>query len=139
MDRLYFSFIRDHLGYRFVIRDTKLSETVKPEKQLRCQLSIENTGFANPIHPLKAEILLEKNGNYIQTEVNLDPTQWYSCTTTEIPLTLQLPGDLEAGEWRVYLRLSIGNQGIADSAMRTVRFANANIWNACWEQIRLVR
>lgn len=125
-----FQFIRDHLGYRFVIRDAKLSETVEAGKQLRCQLSIENTGFANPIRPLKAEVLLEKDGNYMQTEVNLDPTQWYSCTTTEIPLTLQLPGDLEAGEWQVYLRLSIGNQGIADSAMRTVRFANANIWNA---------
>ncbi len=125
-----FQFIRDHLGYRFVIRDAKLSKTVEAGKQLQCQLSIENTGFANPIRPLKAEVLLEKGGTYIQTEVNIDPTTWYSCTTTEVPLTLQIPGDLEAGEWRVYLRLSIGNQGIADSALRTVRFANANVWNA---------
>lgn len=125
-----FQFIRDHLGYRFVIRDANISETVEAGKQLQCEISIENTGFANPIRPLKAEVLLEKEGNYIQTEVDLDPTQWYSCTTTEIPLTLQLPGDLEAGEWHVYLRLSIGNQGIDESAMRTVRFANANIWNA---------
>lgn len=125
-----FQFIRDHLGYRFVIRDAKISETVEAGKQLQCQLSIENTGFANPIRPLKAEVLLEKDGNYIQTEVNLDPTQWHSCTTTEIPLTLQLPGDLDAGKWQVYLRLSIGNQGIDESAMRTVQFANEDIWNA---------
>ncbi|MGN1224615.1 MAG: DUF4832 domain-containing protein, partial [Ruminococcus sp.] len=64
-----FQFIRDHLGYRFVIRDAKISETVEAGKQLQCEISIENTGFANPIRPLKAEVLLEKDGNYIQTEV----------------------------------------------------------------------
>ena len=58
-----FQFIRDHLGYRFVIRDSKLSETGHGWRYtLQCQLSIENTGFANPIRKMKAEVLLEKTG-----------------------------------------------------------------------------
>ena len=78
---------------------------------------------------MKAEVLLEKDGNYIQTTVDVDPTTWLSCTTTDIPLTIQLPGDLEAGNWNVYLRLSIGNQDIPDSTLRTVHFANADVWD----------
>ena len=124
-----FQFIRDHLGYRFVIRDSKLSKQVTAGDTLQCQLSIENTGFANPIRKMKAEVLLEKDGDYIQTTVDIDPTTWLSCTTTDIPLTIQLPGDLEAGNWNVYLRLSIGNQDIPDSTLRTVHFANADVWD----------
>lgn len=44
-------------------------------------------------------------------------------------MTIQLPGDLEAGNWNVYLRLSIGNQDIPDSTLRTVHFANADVWD----------
>ena len=124
-----FQFIRDHLGYRFVIRDSKLSKQVTAGDTLQCQLSIENTGFANPIRKMKAEVLLEKDVDYIQTTVDIDPTTWLSCTTTDIPLTIQLPGDLEAGNWNVYLRLSIGNQDIPDSTLRTVHFANADVWD----------
>jgi hypothetical protein len=125
-----FQFIRDHIGYRFVIRKSELSQTVTAGTQLQCQFSIENTGFANPLHEMKAEVILERNGEYIQTTVALDPTTWYSCTTTEIPLTLQLPGDLEAGDWNVYLRLSVGDQDYTNSSLRTVHFANANVWNS---------
>ena len=65
-----FKFIRDHLGYRFVLRDCDLSESVSQNGVLRVCTKIENTGFANPIMRQNAEIILEKDGNYIKTEVD---------------------------------------------------------------------
>lgn len=125
-----FQFIRDHLGYRFVLRKSSLDSNVQQGDKLHFQFSIENTGFANPIQKQKAEVILMKDGDYICTKVDLDSRKWKSCTTTDIPITVQLPGDLEIGDWDVYLRLSVGNEGIQDGQLRTVQFANNGTWNA---------
>lgn len=125
-----FQFIRDHLGYRFVLRDSDLSAEVKQGESLELNFAVENTGFANPIMPEKAEIMLEKDGNYIKTEAEIDTSKWYSCTTSENDLQLKLPGGLETGNWNVYLKLSVGNNTLDQMGMRSVHFANQNVWNA---------
>lgn len=125
-----FQFIRDHLGYRFVLRDSDLSTTVKQGETLELQFAVENTGFANPIMHQKAEILLEKDGDYIKTETDLDTSKWYSCNVSQNTLQLKLPGGLEPGNWNVYVKLSVGNQTLGQMGMRSMRFANACIWNA---------
>ncbi len=124
-----FKFIRDHLGYRFVLRDSDLSETVKQGETLKLDFDVENTGFANPVKKQKSEIILEKDGNYIVTEVDIDSCQWRSCTVNNEQLELKIPGGLEEGKWNVYIRFSIGNDSIKNGYKRTVRFANSDIWN----------
>lgn len=124
-----FKFIRDHLGYRFVLRDSKLSQEVSQGDTLNLNISVENTGFANPIRPQKAEVILEKDGNYLKTEADIDTRQWLSCTTNDSELEFKIPGGLDLGKWNVYLRFSVGNEGIKDGYMRSVQFANNNIWN----------
>ncbi len=125
-----FQFIRDHIGYRFVVRDCDLNPSAEQGSTFRLDFSIENTGFANPVRPQNAEIILEKDGNYITQPVEIDSREWYSCTTSQETLDIQVPGNLEAGEWNVYLRLSVGNQAIPEGNLRTVQFANPDIWNA---------
>ncbi len=125
-----FKFIRDHLGYRFVVRDCDLNQTAEQGSTFNLDFSVENTGFANPIRPQNAEIILEKDGNYVVQDIDIDSREWYSCTTSQENLEIQVPGNLEAGEWNVYLRLSVGNQDIPDGNLRTVQFANPDIWNA---------
>ncbi len=125
-----FKFIRDHLGYRFVLRDSDLSAEVSQGDILTLDFSVENTGFANPVRPQKAEIILEKNGNYITAEVDVNSREWLSCTTSDELLELKIPGGLETGKWNAYIRFSAGNQGVKDSYKRSVRFANNNVWNA---------
>ncbi len=122
-------FIRDHLGYRFVLRDSDLSAEAEQGGSLSLDFTVENTGFANPIRPQRAEVILEKDGNYIRTDTDIDTRQWLSCTETDSRLEMKLPGSIEPGEWNVYLRFSTGNEGIQDGYMRTVRFANEGIWN----------
>ncbi len=124
-----FKFMRDHLGYRFVIRDSDLSAQVEQGEILTLRADIENTGFANPIMAQKAELILEKDGNYIRTDVDIDTRKWYSRTTATPEFQMKIPGGLETGEWNVYLKLSIGNNTIDQMHMRSVHFANDGVWN----------
>lgn len=125
-----FKFIRDHLGYRFVLRDSDISEQVSQGSSLTLDFCVENTGFANPIRPQTAEIILEKDGNYITTEIDVNSKEWLSCTSSDELLNLRIPGGLETGKWNAYIRLSVSNQSVKDGYKRTVKFANNDIWNA---------
>jgi hypothetical protein len=42
-----FKYINDHLGYRFVLRESWLSDTVGDDNMLRAKLRIQNVGFGN--------------------------------------------------------------------------------------------
>ncbi len=123
-------FMRDHLGYRFVIRDSDLSAEAVQGGTLTVQADIENTGFANPIMKQKAELILEKDGDYIKTEVDVNTRKWYSCTTVSPEFEMKLPGGIEPGEWNVYLKLSVGDNPANQRNMRSVKFANEGTWHA---------
>lgn len=125
-----YKFIRDHIGYRFVLRDSDLSSEVKQGGILKLDFDVENTGFANPVRQQTAELLLEKDGDYYTVPVDIDTRKWLSCETSVEQLEMKLPGGMETGEWNVYIRFSKGNSGVEDSYMRTVRFANNGLWNA---------
>ncbi len=124
-----FQFIRDHLGYRFVLNDSKFPKSVPQGENLKFSFTVTNNGFANPIKKQKCEILLEKDGNFLTTEVELDPTKWYSGDTITSALNLKLPAFLEAGEWKVYFKSSIGVDGFSQYGFRSIRFASKDVWN----------
>lgn len=126
-----FTFVRDHLGYRFVLQKSELSERTAQGETFDLHFDVLNTGFANPIRPQKAQLLLEKGGQYFVTDVScIDDRSWLSQTVQSQQLTVKLPGGIEPGTWNVYLRLSVGNQDVADGNLRCVEFANKGIWNA---------
>ncbi len=122
-------FMRDHLGYRFVIRKAEMTPAITQGGELKLKFTVENTGFANPIRRQKAELLLEKDGNYIRTEIPLDSAKWRSCTRTEEAVSVQVPGGLETGDWKAYLKLSVGDNPVQQTHLRSVRFANEGLWN----------
>lgn len=125
-----FKFMRDHIGYRFVLRDSDLSNEVEQGGVLTLKTSIENTGFANPLMNQKAEIILEKDGNYIKAPVDVNTKKWFSCTTVTPEFQIKIPGGIESGKWNAYLKLSVGNNNIDEMSVRSVRFANNNIWDS---------
>lgn len=121
-----FKFIRDHLGYRFVLRSADVSQDAG---SLHAAFAVENTGFANPVREQKAELILEKDGNYLRTPVSVDSRQWLSCTTQNVDLQIALPGWLEAGDWNVYFKMSVGSNTVEQTELRSVQFANDGIWS----------
>ena len=126
-----FQFIRDHLGYRFVLRDAQHTAEVPQGGDLGFRLRVENTGFANPIPETKAYLLLEREGEYISCPLTgVDAGKWASCTVNEVSGTVSLPGGLAEGDWNVYLKLQMGDNAFWQDRLRTVRFANEGVWNA---------
>ena len=125
-----FKFIRDHIGYRFVLRKSELSESVQQGGELDIHFKVENTGFANPVPDVKAELLLERDGNFMRTDVDIDANQWRSCTVVSELISAKLPDSLPAGEWNAYLKLSMGNNDIYQTSLRSIRFANKDVWHA---------
>lgn len=124
-----FQFIRDHIGYRFVLRKSELSDKVQQGGELQLHFNVENTGFSGIIPETETEIILEQNGNFIRTTVDINPNEWYSCTTAEEFLNLKLPDSLPEGDWNAYLKISFGNNTVEQINLRSVQFANEGVWN----------
>ena len=60
-----FKYINDHLGYRFVLRESWLSDTVGADGVLRAKLRIQNVGFGNLTWnaPVKLAVLEDLEGS----------------------------------------------------------------------------
>ena len=126
-----FQFIRDHIGYRFVIRKSELTPTVEQGGDVTVNFKIENTGFAGVIPDVQAYIVLEKDGVFAYAEADTDCRQWQSCTTTDNTLNIKLPDNIPAGDWNVMLKLSMGTPlSITNMTGRSIRFANKDVWDS---------
>ncbi len=124
-----YKFIRDHLGYRFVLRDSDLTEKTEQGGRVEVEISVENTGFASPVKAQRAEVILEQDGKYFITETDIDDRTWLSAEVSKEKLSVKLPGNINSGKWNVYLRLSAGSQDMRNASHRTVKFANNDIYN----------
>lgn len=75
-----FKYINDHLGYRFVLRESWLSDTVGSDGILRAKLRIQNVGFGNLTHKMKASLYV----NGFRQEGMLDTL---AVITYDVPLS----------------------------------------------------
>ncbi len=120
-------FMRAHLGYRFVLRSSKLSESSEPGGSLAMEFSVENTGFSETPKDKEIEILLT-NGTIVYTyTTDLNARDWASATLNTETLDLTLPETMPGGEWDVYMRISEHNEdAVYDDAFCT-KFANEDL------------
>ena len=93
-------------------------------------LKIRNTGFAAPVNPRLAElVLVDGNGNRTVYEMNdVDPRYWFAGETVTIDKTIKLPEDA-AGDCRLYLNLPDPKPTLHDNPRFSIRLANDGIWN----------
>ncbi len=120
-------FIRAHLGYRFVLRSSMLSESASPGETMELQFSVENTGFSETPKDKEVEVLLS-NGSITYTyTTDLNARDWASAATNEASLSLTLPETMPGGNWEVYLRISELNEDAVYDAAFCTRFANEDL------------
>ena len=125
-----FKFIRDHLGYRLVLRKSNIQKEVEQGGIFEIKFIIENTGFANPIRKMNSELILEKNGNYMRTPLDVDVNEFFSCTKKEINLKIKIPGQIDIGLLNIFFKIYIGNTDIKTYYMRSVQFSNNDIYES---------
>lgn len=128
-------FMRSHMGYRFVLRSSRLTDEAAPGGTLQLAFDVENTGFGDLFLPTRTEVLLQAaDDRFWACPVALDlGAAVPSPERRSLSLSLRLPSAITGGTWRVYLRTHVVCEGDSPSAagLRTVRFANAaSQWSA---------
>ena len=74
-----FKYVNDHLGYRFVLRESWLSDTVSGNGILRAKLRIQNVGFGNLTRKMKASL-------YVHGMTNIGPLDTIAALNINKPL-----------------------------------------------------
>ena len=121
------TFIRTHLGYRFVVRNCDMTSSAAPGETLELALSIENTGFSEAPESKETEILLT-DGNAVYTlTADTDLSELQGAEKTYKKISAALPKTLHGGNWNVYLRISNKNDDAKDDAKYCTKLANKNI------------
>lgn len=116
-------YIEDHLGYRFVLKQSEISQNVKPGEMVSIIIKVENTGFGNVVNSKNATLVLKKGIEYGIVNTNIDVRKWDSSKTTTEEMVFTIPSDIKVGEWKVYLKITdIDNEKYA------IQFANDEIW-----------
>ncbi len=134
-DELYkgksgFVYINNHLGYRFILKESKITSNIKQNDPLLIKLQIKNVGFANLINKKKVTLVLQSDTNTYEINTNINPTKWLSKSISNIPIVIaNLPENIEIGDYKVYLRISCYGDLFTDNNYQTIRFANNNVYN----------
>lgn len=123
-----YQFMRAHLGYRFVLRESRLTAQSKAGGALKMEFTVENTGFSEAPKDKEVEVLLT-NGDILYTYSHpmVNAREWASGTRNELGLNLTLPETMPGGEWDVYLRISEENDDPAYDTAFAVKFANEDL------------
>ena len=96
-----YEYIRDHFGYRL--------EVVKSEGGFKNgvysgEVSVRNVGFARPINPRKAYLVLfNRKGNAFEYPLDLDARSFRPWEEISISLDAVLPADAPRGKYRAAL------------------------------------
>ena len=126
-----FEEIRRRIGYRFVLESAQLPMLIKPGKDLRLDVKIRNTGFAELFNPRKVEIVLINNttGSENITVLEEEPRFWSAGETTNIRAVINIPLNAEKGEYTLGIRMPDPEPSIHDDPRYSIRFANKNTWD----------
>ena len=132
-----FQYIEYHLGYRFVIRDSKLYKEVEKGSNLVNNFTIENVGFGNLLSKMKTVIYItDMNNNVVLTkEVAIDPQKYITKTKVTDTINVTIPENFTNGNYKLYIQYKIGDRQVngATKPYGAVRLANNNVWNATLE------
>ncbi|MBQ6170733.1 MAG: DUF4832 domain-containing protein [Ruminococcus sp.] len=125
-----FQFIRDHIGYRFVVRKAENTEQTTQGGDVQMKFDLENTGFGEVVFPTRQEVMLEKNGVIYSTNVSFNGGyEWDTVRNISNDLSIKLPDSIDTGEWNIYLRITPAVNNIGHTPKYGIRFANDDIWN----------
>jgi len=120
-------FIRSHLGYRFVLRESRITESANPGDKLEMNFTVENTGFSEAPCDKETEILLSDGKSVFTYTTDINASDWKSASLNPVKLSIPLPETLHGGNWNVYLRISNPNEDAKRDTDFCTKFANNNL------------
>lgn len=121
-----YTYVANHLGYRFVLRKSLLPDSVAPNKDIPINLTIENVGFGNLTKSKKVTFVFVGENSIYEIEPNnsINPRDWESRKSVDLQTSITLPNGVETGNYRLYLRVSELGDLDKDNNLYCVQFGN---------------
>lgn len=121
-----YTYVANHLGYRFVLRKSLLPDSVAPNKDIPINLTIENVGFGNLTKAKKVTFVLVGENNIYEIEPNnsINPRDWESRKSVGLQTSITLPNGVETGNYQLYLRVSELGNLTTDNNLYCIQFGN---------------
>lgn len=122
--------IRRSLGYRLVLKEASLPQSIQPGATLSLNVRLSNEGFAAMYNPRPLYVVLLGNGKRFEAPVtSVDPRRWAAGREYSFNVSLTLPADISPGAYQLGLWLPDAAPSLRSSPAYAVRFANANTWD----------
>ncbi len=135
-----FEYLRNRMGYRFVVRNVRMTTGISPYENFELETAIENVGFGNLIKNEQTSVIIKGNGLEKEFKLwkldegkgekasNYAPQKWLSGSslterkTNIMSAELDLPNDMPAGNYKVYIKIANRKNGEGEYP---IRFSNA--------------
>ena len=121
--------IKRSLGYRFVLRESNISEEVKPGGILHIIIDIDNIGYAALFNPRHFEIILQNGTEVYSANVNVDARRWKSGSSNTVDRYFRIPADIPEGYYDVKLNLPDPASSLHDNPLYSIQLANTAVWD----------
>jgi hypothetical protein len=123
------SSIRQRLGYRFVVSETRMPSHAAAGQPLSFVIHLRNTGYASPYNPRTVFLVLRNHSSGAEYTLpcQADPRKWYSGKT-DWKESLQLPADMPDGTYDCYLALPDKDPSLSKRPEYSIRLANEDTW-----------
>lgn len=120
--------IAQRLGYRLHIVEGCFLKNALTGKKYDVRFVIHNSGFAAPMNPRDAElVLVSASGEKTVYAIDCDPRTWFEGTDNEVVKDIVLPK--AKGRYKLYLNLPDPIPSLHNDARYSIRLANKNIWD----------
>src|SRR5262245_21261835 len=128
-------YIRDRLGYRFVLREANASKWVAQNGTLRFRGKLQNVGFGNVVNKKNVSIILKPKAgsDFCIALTNLDARDWLkdkvgngrpdnTAAWRDLNLAVKMSalGSVPAGDYDIYMKIYDPKEQIANK--RCIRF-----------------
>lgn len=123
--------VEQRLGYRLVLLDGTFTASPRAGKDMEIELHLQNKGFASPMNPRGAFLVLtDADSNEItRWPLGSDPRFWQpESGTITVNKTVTLPSGI-SGNAKLHLFLPDGSDTLADNPLFAIRMANDGVWD----------
>lgn len=123
--------IRRRLGYRLVLQNAVIPQSVQPGGSLQLTIQLSNQGYAAMFNPRSVLLVLQNASNRYEISLpTLDPRRWEPGKEQTLNIDTALPTNIAAGMYKLGLWLPDQFSSLRNNPAYAVRFANTNVWEA---------
>lgn len=124
--------IQKKLGYRFELKSGTYPQSATAGNNINFNFKVKNQGFAAPYNERHVYLVLKNSvtNQVYSVQLATDPRFWLGANDITVNENIQLPSNMTAGNYKLYLHLPDASPSLAARPEYAVRLANESVWEA---------